>query len=123
MNIEKVFKNLIIVQFALLVILIIYSIFAPYDEYVESTFSDAEIALLVVFFALYINYFLLLTFRPVGKVLFIPLLLVVYTLGLSVESGDEDNVTYLFDSLSTIIDGMLIAMLYFTEIKNKFISS
>ena len=47
----------------------------------------------------------------------------MYTLGFSVETGDEDNVTYVFDTLSTIIEGMLIAMLYFTEIKNKFISS
>ena len=124
MNIEKVFKNLIIAQFVLFVMLIIYSINAPSAEFGEEiTFSGAEIALLVIIFALYINYFLLLTFRPIGKVLFIPILLVMYTLGFSVETGDEDNVTYLFDTLSTIIEGMLIAMLYFTEIKNKFISS
>ena len=71
MNIEKVFKNLIIVQFALFVLLIISAIFAPYDEYVESTLSNTEIASFVMLVALYINYFLLLTFRPIAKVLFI----------------------------------------------------
>ena len=123
MNIEKVFKNLIIVQFALFVLLIISAIFAPYDEYVESTLSNTEIASLVMVVALYINYFLLLTFRPIAKVLFIPILLVLYTLVFSAGTVDGDIYTDLFDSLSTIIDGMLIAMLYFTEIKNKFISS
>jgi len=123
MHIEKVFKNLIIVQFALFVLLIISAIFAPYDEYVESTLSNTEIASFVMLVALYINYFLLLTFRPIAKVLFIPILLVLYTLVFSAGTVDGDIYTDLFDSLSTIIDGMLIAMLYFTEIKNKFISS
>ncbi len=123
MNTGKVFKNLIIVQFALLVIIINYSILSPHDEGTESTFSNAKIALLVVGFASYINYFLLLIFKPIGKVLFIPILLVMYTLGFSIGNDDGDNFTLMFDTLSTLIHGMVIAMLYFTEIKNKFISS
>ena len=80
MNIEKVFKNLIIAQFVLFVLIIVSVIFAPYDEYVESTISNNDIASFVMLVVLYINYFLLFTFRPIGKVLFIPILLVLYTL-------------------------------------------
>ena len=120
MNIEKIFKNLIIAQFILLVILVIYSIFAPYEDIEVTPFSGTEIALLVVLIAYYINYFLLLKFIPIGKVLFIPILLVTYTLGISTGVGPYmDDFTYMFDILSTLIDGMLIAILYFTEIKNK----
>ena len=124
MNIEKVFKNLIIVQILFVPLVIIYAFFAPYEEYVESTISNAEIALSVTLVALFINYFLLLTFRPLGKVLYIPILLVCYTLIFSDGGiGDVDGFVYLLDVLSIMIDGMLVAMLYFTEIKNKFISS
>ncbi len=123
MNIEKVFKNLIIAQFVLFVLIIVSVIFAPYDEYVESTISNNDIASFVMLVVLYINYFLLFTFRPIGKVLFIPILLVLYTLVFSAGPVDVDSYTELFDYLSTMIDGMLIAMLYFTDIKNKFISS
>ena len=123
MNIEKVFKNLIIAQFVLFVLIIVSVIFAPYDEYVESTFSNIDIASSVMLVVLYINYFLLFTFRPIGKVLFIPILLVLYTLVFSAGTVDGDIYIYLFDSITATIDGMLIAMLYFTDIKNKFISS
>jgi len=34
MNIEKVFKNLIIVQILFVPLVIIYAFFAPYEEYV-----------------------------------------------------------------------------------------
>ena len=123
MNLEKIFKNLIFVQFALFVLLIIYAFFTPYDENVQITLSNNEIAILVMSLALYINFFFLLTFRPIGKVLFIPILLVLYTLVFSAGTVDGDIYIYLFDSITATIDGMLIAMLYFTDIKNKFISS
>ena len=123
MNLEKVFKNLIFVQFALFVLLMIYAFFAPYDENVQITLSNIEIAILIVAVALYINFFFLLTFRPIGKVLFIPILLVLYTLTFSEGNYEQDIYIYLFDSIVATIDGMLIAMLYFTDIKNKFISS
>ena len=123
MNTEKVFKNLIIAQFVLFVLLMVSVTFAPYDEYVESTISNNDIALLVTLVVLYINYFLLFTFRPIGKVLYIPILLVFYTLGSYVGPVDADSYYKFLDYLATMIDGMLIAMLYFTDIKNKFISS
>ena len=125
MHIEKVFKNLIISQFALLLILVIYSIFSPVDDaFIEEDiiFSSVEIALLIVLAVSYANYFLLFTFKSIGKALFIPILLVLSTLVFSmpVDSGSNDAITELFDFLSITIDGMLIAMLYFTDIKNKF---
>ena len=125
MNIEKVFKNLIISQFALLLVLVIYSIFSPVDDaFVEEDiiFSSVEIALLIVLAVSYANYFLLFTFKSIGKVLFIPILLVLYTLVflMPVDSSSNDAITELFDYLSITIDGMLIAMLYFSDIKNKF---
>jgi|TARA_B110000305_G_C19375806_1_gene606909 hypothetical protein len=125
MHIEKVFKNLIISQFALLLVLVIYSIFSPVDDaFVEEDiiFSSVEIALLIVLAVSYANYFLLFTFKSIGKVLFIPILLVLYTLVflMPVDSSSNDAITELFDYLSITIDGMLIAMLYFSDIKNKF---
>jgi len=125
MHIEKVFKNLIISQFALLLVLVIYSIFSPVDDaFVEEDiiFSSVEIALLIVLAVSYANYFLLFTFKSIGKVLFIPILLVFYTLVflMPVDSSSNDAITELFDYLSITIDGMLIAMLYFSDIKNKF---
>jgi hypothetical protein len=123
MNIEKVFKNLIIAQFVLFVLIIVSVYFAPSVEYVESTISNNGIALLVMLVVLYINYFLLFTFRPIGKVLYIPILLVLYTLNFNAGPVDVDSYVELLDYLSTMIEGMLIAMLYFTDIKNKFISS
>ena len=125
MHIEKVFKNLIISQFALLLILVIYSIFSPVDDaFIEEDiiFSSVEIALLIVLAVSYANYFLLFTFKSIGKALFIPILLVLYTLVflMPVDSGSNDAITELFDYLSITIDGMLIAMIYFTDIKNKF---
>ena len=127
MNIEKIFKNLVLAQFILFAILVIYSIFAPpifapYEDVEVTPFSGTEIALLVVLIAYYINFFLLLKFISMGKVLFIPILLFKYTLGIStgVDPYYMDDFIYMFDLLSSLIDGILIAMLYFTEIKNKF---
>ena len=125
MHIEKVFKSLIISQFALLLILVIYSIFSPVnDAFIgeDIIFSSVEIALLIVVAVSYANYFLLFRFKSIGKTLFIPILLVLYTLVFSmpVDDGSNDAITELFDTLTITIDGMLIALLYFTDIKNKF---
>ena len=125
MNLEKIFKNIIIVNFLIYAFFISYGVFLSSEDtrIEETTFNASEIALLIVIFIHIINFYFLFKFKSIGKVLFIPLLLIIYALSLSIPIEDvrvDSHFEFIFDALSVMIEGGIIAMLYLTDIKNKF---
>ena len=128
MNLEKVFKNLIIIQFLLAIGALFYGGFlaslddASLEE--DVVFSSVEAAISIVALANIVNLYLLFKFKPIGKLLFVPLLLIIYSLSLGLPIEDFQIVThfdFLLDGLFTMIDGAIITMLYLTAIKDKFV--
>jgi len=128
MNLEKIFKNLILmypvlfVSFASLVIYIDWDI--PVESYTETTTigTISILPLSIWFFNLYFLY----KFKPIGKTLFIPLLIILVLFEISIPYESlimTPGYEYIESSLGYIegiLDGMIIALLYFTNIKDKF---
>jgi|TARA_B110000971_G_C19974290_1_gene484196 hypothetical protein len=126
MNLEKIFKNLIILQFILFVFFISYGVFFGIEDTSleeDIAINNSEVALLIVMLIYIINFYFLFKFKSIGKVLFVPLILIIYALCLSIPLEDlymENHFLYLLDSFSMMIEGGIIAMLYLTNIKDRF---
>ena len=128
MNIERVFKNLILIDVLVIFLLFSYGIIVGVNaESSMGTLSenqDAASWIVVVLGGLYIgNLYLLYKFRPIGKSLYVPLFILL--LAMTFAAPDEmvtitSAVEIVLEVVSGSISGMIIAMLYWTDIKNKF---
>ena len=125
MNIERIFKNLLIAHLLMLIIAVIWGVA---EESVITTTEEPEVnsielVMLLIFIIYIINIFLLLNFKPLGKNLYVPLVIFYSVLhfGLPKEYITHGSAAeYLFNDVDMVITGMIIAMLYWTDVKKKF---
>ena len=126
---EKIFKNIILTQVVLFVILIVIGIAdesaIPVNE--DLSFNLIDGISLIFFIGYIISIILLYKFKSLGKKLFV----LIFILGFitSLFEG-QDSFIIEFSSFTTLIsavenllyvvDGMILAALYFTSIKEKF---
>ena len=127
MNLEKIFKNLVRAQLLFFFGYFIYGLYAgalnDTSLAADVVISSSEVALLIVALVYIVNLYLLFKFKPIGKLLFVPLILISTSLSLAMPIEFFQFGTpfeYLFETLSTMIEGAIITMLYLTAIKDKF---
>ena len=134
MNLEKVFKNLIIILLALIVLLTISTFYqsdAIKDFNENATYGIfermGELGLLlgllieVIISVLYfISLFLLYRFKPFGKKLFVYVFIISITIDFFTGALATNAFVFNLSLLIAALDGAIIAFLYFTPIKEKF---
>ena len=127
MNLEKIFKNLILIYPVLIVLTLSLVIYIDWDIPVESyTETTTNEMILIPLVAFVINLYLLYKFKPIGKTLFIPLLIILLLFENSVPyeslvmTPGYEYIDSLIAYIEGILTGMIIALLYFTNIKDKF---
>ena len=135
MNMEKIFKNLALANILITILYFISFFFIDYDY--DMSEEDAELLLsestfgiiLIIYFIcyLYSNY-LLYKFKPLGKKIFLPIVLLdilIYVLLMivyeDVTSLTNSNLDVLIVLITGLISGCLLIFIYFTPIKDKFI--
>ena len=130
MEIEKIFKNLILIDFGVLILIVISSMYQPqeiiniYDTLDDGFLSNfdnfSRIISLVLFFLYLITLNLLYRFVSYGK----PLYLFLITAGLLFNylSGSVIYTSFggLLDQIGGIISGAILILLYYSPIKNNF---
>ena len=126
---EKIFKNIILTQVALIVALfclgIAEGVTSPIDEDLSFTWLDT--INLVLFFGYILSIILLYKFKPFGKILFVSIFVISIVLILF-EGEDYFIVNYsnltpfssVVEELLRVVDSIILATLYFTSIKGKF---
>ena len=134
MNLEKVFKNLIIIQLALIVLLTI-SVFYQSDTIKgfneNATFGIFErmgdLGLLLGFLIeviisvfYFISLYLLYKFKPFGKKLFVYVFIISTIIGFFTGALAFNAFVFNLSLLILALEGAIIAFLYFTPIKEKF---
>tara|TARA_B100001057_G_scaffold97398_1_gene94175 strand:- start:944 stop:1366 length:423 start_codon:yes stop_codon:yes gene_type:complete len=139
MQYEKIFKNILLIYFfifalSLIPTVILGDFFTPNPEYVfvseEAPFfieiipNSFETILVLFFFLVLIVYFyslyLLFTFKKFGKKLFIYCFIIIMILSLISYGTYYTGVEEFLALLSYVFEGIIIAFLYFTPIKEKF---
>ena len=126
---EKIFKNIILTQVVLFVTLIAIG-FA--DESANPVNEDLSFNLidgisLIFFIGYIISIILLYKFKSLGKKLFVLIFILGFITSLFegqdsfiIEFSSFTPVISAFENLLYVVDGMILAALYFTSIKEKF---
>ena len=128
---EKIFKNLLITQILLLILIgvkvmfeftllneelyfISYNLPLPIsDIYVGALFV---IILIAFFTALY----LLFNFKKIGRNIFLFLIIFGILVGLFMGPSISDPIDYLLEYLLAVSDGAILVFIYFSPLKDKF---
>jgi len=126
---EKIFKNIILTQVVLFVTLIAIG-FA--DESANPVNEDLSFNLidgisLIFFIGYIISIILLYKFKSLGKKLFVLIFILGFITSLFegqdsfiIEFSSFTTVISAVENLLYVVDGMILAVLYFTSIKEKF---
>ena len=130
MEIEKIFKNLILIDFGVLILIVISSMYQPQqianmynalNDGLLSNFEDiSRIVSLALFFLYLITLNLLYRFISYGKPLY--LFLIISGLLFNYLSGSVIYSSFggLLDQVGGIISGAILILLYYSPIKNNF---
>ena len=130
MEIEKIFKNLILVDFALLILIVISSMYQSTDiievnqNLENGLFSEYEyfirIISLILFFLYLLTLNLLYRFISYGKKLY--LFLVIAGLILNFLNGSVVYSSFgsILDQVGGIVTGAILILLFYSPIKNNF---
>ena len=130
MEIEKVFKNLILADFVVIILMVISSMYQPteisniYENLKDGLLDNFEnfsrILSISLFFLYLLTLNLLYRFISYGKSLY--LFLVVAGLVLNYFSGTVIYTAFsgLLDQVGGLISGAILILLYFSPIKNNF---
>ena len=125
MNLENIFKNIIKIEF-LLIVLFIISLFFRDIEYVDpnapwTMVTTLSIWFLIIFVVYVVNLYFLYKFKPIGKTLYLPLIILMLILETLFPAAQYTSLDLTVESISGVLTGLVIALLYFTDIKDKFI--
>ena len=127
-DLEKVFKNLIIAQAVVLFFAIVSAFSMPKDlleisEYVPAGIYGTEFgAVLSILLLLGYAISLVMLYRYVifAKKFYITLIIIGFILDLAGEAMIMTSITYSLGSLHAMIVGAILALLFFSPIKDKF---
>jgi hypothetical protein len=121
---DKIFKNIILTQLAIMVTGIAIVIANESGNSVEEdlSFSLIETISVIIGLGYLISLFMLYKFKPIGKKLFVStfILNIVIILFEPVDYSNYTAVISTFENLLYTVDGIILATLYFTSIKEKF---
>jgi len=129
MDLEKIFKNLLIAQGILLVILIIAELNMPSEYYelnemIQSDFSlsEAYIFLSLIFLiAIFVSLVLLYRYVSFGKKFYVIVFIVGTVLQLLAGAYVLHAFTLTIITIHAVLTGATLTLLFFSPIKNKFI--
>ena len=130
MEIEKIFKNLILADFIIIILMVISSMNQPseyleiYDNLDDGLLSNfkyfSQILSICLFFLYLLTLNLLYRFISYGKPLYF--FLVISGLALNYLNGSVIYTPFsgILDQLGGIISGAILILLYFSPVKNNF---
>ena len=130
MEIEKIFKNLILIDFGVLILIVISSMYQQqeilnlYNELDKGMLSNFEnfskITAIILFILYLLTLNLLYRFISYGKPLY--LFLIIAGLLFNYLSGTAIYTSFggLLDQVGGIISGAILILLYYSPIKNNF---
>ena len=130
MDIEKVFKNIVLLDLAIIVLLFISIVMEPEEIasisenlstgiWDESTIIIIFMGFLIVYL---INLILLYKFISFGKVLYLILSILGIVLPLTTGPIISSSLTYTLEWIGGASTGAILVLLYFSPIKDKFIN-
>ena len=128
MNLENIFRYLVLANLGIFVLIIMSSysqnsLILEYSQNLEPGFFDTQLGLVLVLLILLmylIAIYCLYNFKPLGKSLFLyTIISYIFCLYFG-KIQVIGQVTYILQYLGTLTDGAILTLLYFSPIKLKF---
>ena len=123
---KDLFKKLIIYNFLIFIVTIIYVFFFQskqvenINEYLFENYSTLEMILIVIFIFIHlVSFYFLFIFKKIGTTLFTLSLVGVLILTLF-QPVVFDGIEYTLDTISNILSGGILILMYFTNLKKEF---
>ena len=131
-NLEKVFKNIILIHFLLFIVSVIWDVFLANEEIMDLASQLGETEMLsntyYIFFAIVtlilylLNLFFLYKFYSFSKNLFLILLVLLYAQSLFSGLILFEPLGYILDDLVTLSQGAILTLLFLTPLKERFLN-
>ena len=132
-NLEKVFKNIILIHFLLFIVSVIFDVFLANEETMDLASQLGETEMLsntyFIFFAIVtlilylLNLFFLYKFYSFSKNLFLILLILSYAQSLFSGLILFEPLGYILDDLVALSQGAILTLLFLTPLKERFLNS
>jgi hypothetical protein len=123
---KDLFKKLITYNFLIFIVYLIYTFFFQskqvenINEYLFKNFSTFETVLIIILLFVHLfSFYLLFIFKKIGISLFTLSLIGMLILSLF-QPTVFDGIEYVLDSISNILSGGILILMYFTNLKNEF---
>jgi len=130
MEIEKIFKNLILADFIVMILIVVSSMYQPSEisalnqnlnDGLLSNFENFSLIVSISLFFLYLfTLNLLYRFISYGKPLYLFLVVVGIILNYFSGSVIYTSISGMLDQIGGLISGAILILLYFSPIKNNF---
>ena len=131
-NLEKFFKNIILIHFLLFIVSVIWDLFLANEETMDLASQLGETEILsntyFIFFAIIalilylLNLFFLYKFYSFSKNLFLILLVLLYAQSLFSGLILFEPLGYILDDLVTLSQGAILTLLFLTPLKERFLN-
>jgi len=126
-NLDLIFKRLILIDVAIISFFIALAVFIPESEVVSDFNLNIPeqhnfyyILIFVWLIIFYISIYLLYNFKPLGKQLYLANFIFVILLDLFGGPVALDEWVYVIDNLTSALSGAILVLLYFSPLKKKF---
>jgi hypothetical protein len=131
MNLEKVFKNLILANIGIFILIIVSAYFQnnlvlEYSQKLEPGFFDTQFGLALVLSILImyvISVYCLYNFKALVRSLFLYTIISYIICLYFGKIQIIGQITYILQYIATLTDGAILTLLYFSPIKEKFQTS
>jgi len=128
MSLEKIFKNLILLNIGMFILIILSSnyqstILIELTKSLDPGFFDTKfgVVLVIIILLMYlVSVYCLYNFRSIGKSLFL-LTIAAYIICLCLGKIQIiGQVTYILQYIATLTDGAILTLIYFSPLKERF---
>jgi hypothetical protein len=126
-NLDLIFKRLILIDVAIISFFIALAVFIPESDVVSDFNLNIPeqhnfyyILIFVWLIIFYISIYLLYNFKPLGKQLYLANFIFVILLDLFGGPVALDEWVYVIDILTSALSGAILVLLYFSPLKKKF---
>ena len=127
MNLDLIFKRLILIDVVIISFFIALAVFIPESDVVSDFNLNMPeqhnfyyILIFVWLIIFYISIYLLYNFKPLGKQLYLANFIFVILLDLFGGPVALDEWVYVIDILTSALSGAILVLLYFSPLKKKF---
>ena len=128
---EKIFKNLLIAQILLLILIGVKVIFEftllneelyliSYNLPLPIPDIYAGVLFVIILIAFFTALYLLFNFKKIGRNIFLFLIIFGTLVGLFMGPTIADPIDYLLEYLLAVADGAILVFIYFSPLKDKF---